>query len=248
MKRDRIKTIPPPAPLGAILPEFSQWAAGLPGPDEWAAELETPWQDAHDVDTEANPEARPDAQLSADLAHARRPTRRLFVDYRANPDAFRHIQRLPRAGESLHGIISGRYALWDLVPAIIERNGGRPVAELYLCTLSYSKTNAAELLGLLDAGKVKRATLVISTYFLATNKALYDLLVPELLARGQRVIAMRSHCKILLLKTTRDGAYTCESSANLRSSKNVEQFVLTRCPKLYQFHRAWIDELIGPPK
>lgn len=55
----------------------------------------------------------------------RTPSRRLFHDYRANPAADRHLDHYPKAGETLHGVISGKYALWELVPALIERTGPR---------------------------------------------------------------------------------------------------------------------------
>ena len=58
---------------------------------------------------------------------------------------------------------------------------------------------------------------------------------------------MRTHCKLILAKMADGTAYVVEASANLRSSKNIEQFVLTQDIGLYQFHRAWIDgELLRP--
>ena len=38
-----------------------------------------------------------------------------------------------------------------------------------------------------------------------------------------------------------------EGSANLRSCRNVEQFTATESPDLYQFHRAWILEMLDGP-
>ena len=224
----------------------AQWAAGLVGPDDWAAELQQPFDDVPTFDAAADPEVDVHAHLPGDRSFVRTATRRLFRDYRSNPDAFKHLDTLPKAGETLHGVISGKYALWDLVPALIEKTG-QSIADLHLATLSYGKQNAAELLGLLDDGRVKRVSLLVSYYFKAQNRGLYDTLVPELLKRGHRVLAMRTHCKLILFRMSRGTRYVVESSANLRSCKNVEQFALTRCPKLYQFHRAWLeDELLKP--
>ena len=85
--------------------------------------LAQPFDGVPEFDLEAHPEIDVTAQLSGDRAYFRRPSRRLFVDYRANADAYRHLEHLPGPSESLHGVISGRYALWDLVPALIERTG-----------------------------------------------------------------------------------------------------------------------------
>src|SRR4051812_33206547 len=94
-------------------------ADALPNLDDVMAELQQPYDDIPDYDLNANPEINTQFRLSKDRAMIRTPTRRLFVDYRANADAYRHITPLPAVGESLHGVISGRYALWDLVPALL---------------------------------------------------------------------------------------------------------------------------------
>jgi hypothetical protein len=224
----------------AELAEVGKWADQLLEAADWTAELAQPFDDAPTFDAAADPEVNVSAGLRADLAHKRLPSRRLFVDYRANMNAYKHLDPLPGEGESLHGIISGKYALWDLVPALIERTGQK-IEDLMLATLSFSKANAADLLGLLDDGQVKRAGLLISYFFKAQSRPIYDCLVPQLKERGHRVLAMRTHAKLLLARMADGTCYVCESSANLRSCKNVEQFVLTRCAELYAFHRGWID-------
>ena len=145
----------------------------------------------------------------------------------------------------MHGVIGGKYALWELVPALIEKTGSK-IDDLLIATLSFSKANAAEMLGLLDDGQVKRVGLLISYYFKSTSRPIYDCLVPQLRERGQRVLAMRTHFKIILVKMAGGMKYVIESSADLRSSGNIEQFVMTRCPDLYGFHESWLaDELLN---
>lgn len=73
--------------------------------------------------------------------------------------------------------------------------------------------------------------------------------MPQLLERRQRVLAMRIHAKLILARMSRGTRYVIDSSANLRSCKNVETFNLHRSPDLYRFHTAWIeDELMKPRK
>jgi hypothetical protein len=187
-----------------------------------------------------SPEVDVHARLENDKSLLRTPRRRLFIDYRPNPDSLRHLEILPADGQTLHGVICGKYAMWDLVPALIERTG-RKITDLHIATLSYGKQNAQELLGLIDDGQVKRVSLLVSYYFKSTSRGLYDTLVPPLRERGHRVLAMRTHAKIILAKMASGGSYVIEGSANLRSCKNVEQFCLTRCRRLYCFHRAWME-------
>jgi hypothetical protein len=209
--------------------------------DAWAARLpELTVGGCADGD---HPEIQPALRMRADRSLLRAPTRRLFVDYRANADAYKHLRDLPGVNESLHGVISGKYALFDLIPALIERTG-QNIATCYIATLGFSKQNGADLCGLIDAGHVGTVAMVCSHYFQKTSQQIYDAVIPALLKRQQRVVAMRSHAKMILARMADDTCYTCESSANLRSCVNVEQFVLTCCPHLYAFHRQWLEEEI----
>jgi hypothetical protein len=226
----------------ATLARYTDWAGRLAAFEDWTADLE-PFDDDAAFDDPAHPEINPRAGLPADRSMLRTPTRRLFVDYRANPDAFRHLKRLPKEGQSLHGVISGKYALFDLVPAILERTGDT-IADLYLVTLGFSKQNGADLCGMLDGRQVRRSTLLCSMYFQQTSPGIYDAVIPELLKRKQRVKAFRCHGKIILARMKGGARYVVESSANLRSCKNVEQFALHRCTRLYAFHRRWVEDVV----
>lgn len=103
------------------------------------------------------------------------------------------------------------------------------------------------MLGLVDEGRIGRVSLLVSHYFKSQNRALYDTLVPPLLDRGHRVLAMRTHCKIILARMADGSEYVVEASANLRSCRSVEQFFLARDAGLYAFHHGWLDgELLRP--
>lgn len=207
-----------------------------------AAELAQPFTDDPDV---VGSEVDKVKRLADDKAHFRTPIIRTVADLRAKPEAVRHLERLPVPGESMHAVISGKFALWDLVPAILERTG-QDIDHLHLATLGFSTSNASEILTLLDAGKIKRVNLLVSHYFKGTSPEIYDALVPKLIERGHPVLAMRTHCKLILAAMSDGTRYVVESSANLRSCQNIEQFVMTNDHDLYEFHRGWIDgELFG---
>src|SRR5438045_4085964 len=91
--------------------------------------------------------------LDADLSYLTAPRVRTFADLQHVKLAKDHIKRLPAEGESMHMVVSGRYPLWAMVPAIHELSG-QPIAELDLITLSYGKDNAQDMLDMIDAGKI----------------------------------------------------------------------------------------------
>ncbi len=56
--------------------------------------------------------------------------------------------------------------------------------------------------------------------------------------------AVRSHAKLLMIDLAAGDALTIETSANLRSCKNIEQYVITNDRSLLEFHRAWIEDAV----
>src|SRR5262249_55798655 len=87
------------------------------------------------------------------------------------PDALAALGKLPAEGQSLHCLMTGRYDLMQLVVALVERIG--TVDAMRASTLSFHATNLAQLLALLDAGKVRRLDMLACTFWRNTNKGLH---------------------------------------------------------------------------
>jgi hypothetical protein len=157
-------------------------------------------------------------------------------------EAAEQLGRLPETGESLHLVLKGNFALFALIPAVIRLNSNRPIERLRIATLGFSRKNVDELSSLAQAGLVKAASMLSSHYHAAVDAPIYEhfrATLPQF-----PVVAMRSHAKILLIETT--GTFlTVESSANLRSCKNIEQATVTNDPGLHQHHAEWIDAMIA---
>ena len=117
------------------------------------------------------------------------------------------------------------------------------IGRLTLATLGFSRANLEELLAALDAGDIGKVDFLFSVYFKSNEREICERLAHELTARGQRVVAMLSHAKILLIELTDGRAFTVESSANLRSCSSIEQITMIHDGALLAFHRQWIDEL-----
>lgn len=150
---------------------------------------------------------------------------------------------LPQPGESLHGLMTGRYDLMHLLVVILEN---KPVAVecLRLTTLSYNGRNLAEMLRLLESGKVRQLSLICSKFFAEHDKDLYEETLQEFRKRGQRVAAPRSHAKVVTMQFADGEKLILEGSANLRTNSNREQFCLIHDAGLHDWHAAWIDQLI----
>lgn len=117
--------------------------------------------------------------------------------------------------------------------------------EIYISSLSISQENIDSLKTILMIGCVKKLTLVLSAYFYSHEK--FDL-VPYLyqeLDVGDvlQVAFINVHTKIIAIKTALGNTLTIHGSANLRSSKSIEQLMVERDPELYEFNAHIMDEL-----
>jgi hypothetical protein len=183
-------------------------------------------------------------ELHGDRAFRRTPTKRTLIDARQVSNAVAHIGRLPAPGETIHLVCSGGYSLYHHVEAVLQIAAPTTIKYMAVATLGFSKENLERLIGLLDSGQIGTLDFVYSVYFKSNEREICERLAHELTTRGQRVLSMRTHCKLLLIELG-DGrdCYVIESSANLRSCKNVEQSTFTNDVGLLRFHRGWIDSL-----
>lgn len=158
-------------------------------------------------------------------------------------NAARELGSLPEPNETFHVVMRGNFHGWDLVPAVLRLAAPATIKYLLVATLGFNKQNATELLELLDTGKIARVTFLCSIYFQRSCPDEFNMLDAGLRQRSHRLSATRSHAKILAMELSNGAKLVVESSANLRSCRNIEQFAMTRSDELYEFHKAWIEEV-----
>jgi hypothetical protein len=174
----------------------------------------------------------------------RKAAKRIHKNLTQVANATKHLGELPPPGFSLHCITKGNYAAWDLVPAVLEMTAPAYIERLSIATLSYSASNAAQLVELFDAGRIRRVAFLCSSYFEGTSGTEFQDLAAAMADRRQRFAAVRTHAKIIGLRLSNGAAYAIELSANLRSCRNVEQFAIHHDADLLAFHEKWIDHLL----
>ena len=160
-----------------------------------------------------------------------------------NADAI--IADFPRPGHSLHGITCGDFVMGDMIERV-EQLKGSP-REIIISTLSLSVSNSEMLARIMKRNPDLKIELVISHYFQSTNGDVYRAL-EEILVAGFperfRVGVSRTHAKVILFDFP-SASYVVETSANLRSSNNIEQFTIENDRELLKFHKTWIHEVLA---
>ena len=145
------------------------------------------------------------------------------------------------ADQVLHAITPGDWIFCDLLTTICRTR--KPLA-LHVATLSMSKANVDALTAELTAGNVGSIAILISNFFEKTNVGIFQHLKKAEEDHPAFTVAVeRTHAKIALFQFGKSDRLTIETSANLRSSQNIEQITAIADPALYDFHRQWLDEL-----
>lgn len=146
---------------------------------------------------------------------------------------------LPKPGEALHAIMTGRYDVTDIVEALIGRLG--PISDMRAATLSFNKRNVSQVETWLKTGQVVNLEILCSKFFQDHNPDIFAAMHEVV---GQRLAASRNHCKVITMQFADGKTLIMEGSANLRTNSNREQFVLVNDAKLYSWHSEWISEQV----
>jgi hypothetical protein len=155
------------------------------------------------------------------------------------------LDALPGHGEAVHAVMTGTYDLMLLLVALLDLHPA-PCRRLRIATLAYAKRNAAELLSLLESGKVGGLTLLASSFFRGHNKELCEWFADELADfPGSRAAYARNHCKVVAFDFADGAGLVLEGSANLRTNGNREQLCLVNDRALHDWHAQWIDGLVN---
>jgi hypothetical protein len=99
---------------------------------------------------------------------------------------------------------------------------------------------------MVQTGKVQARTLRIlcSDFFRRADPQIWQVGREQADRRRYGFRSTRNHTK-LILAAIAGRFYTVESSANLRSCANLEQFTITQSKPLFDFHTGWLD-LVWP--
>ena len=147
------------------------------------------------------------------------------------------------AGDTVHALLSGNFIYGDFFEAFAVQND-LLIDDLTISTLAYGKDNVDSLKNLLVGDYVKQLNLIVSDYFYSHNRdnVLYTYEQLDIDNKFQLAIA-GTHTKVALFKIG-DKKIVITGSANLRSSRSVEEITIQTNPDLYDFHMQWHSEIL----
>lgn len=156
-----------------------------------------------------------------------------------------HIQR----ADAIFVNLTGRFVFADFITFLIRVNK-LDVEELTITSLSGSEQIFLMFEGLIENCGVKKVNLLLSKYYLRTEKIKHTNTVNCLEQICQRkkeqfnVFYADLHAKNCLIRTKNGGFVSILGSANLKSSKNIEQMQIFENKQIYDFNYNFFKNLI----
>lgn len=142
-------------------------------------------------------------------------------------------------------IIDGTFYFGDFIEALIVKNNYN-VLKMTISTLSLNQNNVDSLANLIHGDFVQELNLIVSDYFYSHERsALIRYIYEELDIDNKFQLAVAgTHCKLCILETECGKKIVMHGSSNLRSSSNIEQFMIEENEMLYDFNNEFQDKII----
>lgn len=142
-------------------------------------------------------------------------------------------------------IIDGSFYFGDFIEALIVENDWNCL-NMTISTLSMNQNNVDSLANLLQGDYVQNLNLIVSDYFFAHER---NQLIPYIYQELDKddkfqLAAAGTHCKLCIIETECGKKIIIHGSANLRTSSNIEQFVIEESEELYNFNHDFQNRII----
>ena len=148
---------------------------------------------------------------------------------------------IPKPGEQIRLITKRSFNAVAFLQYLIEHQGAADNALLCIYSISYEAAQVID--DLINLGKIKRCTILMSSLrniaYRTKEEATKELFLKN---PNIRLIFACSHAKIMSFKIG-DNYYTVEGSGNLSFNSRVEQYTIDNSQQIYDFTVSWTQEI-----
>jgi hypothetical protein len=147
-------------------------------------------------------------------------------------------------GDCIFALCSGNFISGDFIEAYLTKHN-LFAESLIVATLSLSKNNIDSFKNLQIGGYVGNLAIIVSDYFFChERKNVTEYIIEELANDHFYFAAAAIHTKIALIKTECGKHIVIHGSANLRSSRNIEQMIVENNKTVYDFNEVWMKDIL----
>ena len=172
------------------------------------------------------------------LPSARRDVKSHMVKYDRAEDFAKQVGPAILAGDKVCALLSGNFIFGDFFEAFAVTQN-LLIDELQISTLSISQENVDSLKNLFDGDYLKKLDIIVSDYFWSHNRQNAPYIYKQLDHDDRFQLAVAgTHTKVSLMNI-QGKKIVISGSANLRSSRCLEEITIQTCAETYDFHHAW---------
>ena len=158
--------------------------------------------------------------------------------------ALSDLCRKPLPNEQWRIITEKQFNAYALILHLLETE---IIEELYLAIYRINRPTVASIIELIDSGRIKKATFVISNFFNQTKKPeAWAIMLREYCGKSEVCdhVYTHNHAKVLAVNVGNSDYYIFEGSGNMSDNARIEQYIYENNKKVFDFHRQWMTELI----
>lgn len=151
-------------------------------------------------------------------------------------------------GMRVHAVVSGNFIFSQFIAALLIDKGIK-AKRIVISTLSMSQECCEALKDICDLGFCEQLDLIVSAYFYSHERQglipyLYEALDYDDAPFSFQLAVAGTHCKTVLIETEGGAKLVIHGSANLRSSRSLEQFSIEENADLYDFHLDYSERIL----
>jgi hypothetical protein len=146
-------------------------------------------------------------------------------------------------------VIDGSFFFGDFIEALIVENNWN-CKKVIISTLSMNQNNVDSLANLINGDFVQSLDLIVSDFFFSHERSFLIPYIYEKLDIDNKfqLAAAGTHCKLCIIETECGKKIVIHGSANLRTSSNIEQFVIEENECLYDFNYEFQTNIVDKYK
>ena len=174
-----------------------------------------------------------------------RKSKTIFVDYKYATEMVKELSPKILKGDKIFALINGSFIFGDFIEAFLVENN-LLAKEITLSTLSLSKNNIDSLHNIIAGDYVEKLNLIVSDFYWSHNRVNHKYIMNKLDIDNKFQLAVAStHTKTTLIELEDGKKLIFHGSANLKSSQNIETFIIEQDEELYNFNYKWHKNLIN---
>lgn len=160
-------------------------------------------------------------------------------------DSLDNLCPRPKEGEQYRIITEKSFNAYAFICSLLEEG----IEDLHLAIYRINEPTVISLMAMLDDGRIRRASFIISSFFNQTKKPekWADMLAGYCQQHPDRTsfAYLHNHAKIACVRTSKDECFVFEGSGNMSDNARIEKYTYEQSREVYQFHCEWMDRLIA---